>query len=292
MSDAPSPLLAALLAGGGQLPEALQRFDALVRGPADQPGPSFEEYSARLGEALSPWRETSYFDVASDPSLAPLANARFEALARALDVKVPAPFLAALAEASGGPEVLQIVLGIDADPARLRLKYYLIYRGPSGASVECLHRALALPPLPASLAPDSVYILGVDFEPRALSDFKLYVRLDAAKVPRVIRNLREVEGLWRGSRYLVFQHCLLGPGRQVYFHASSARLLEDWLASRSAREPLVADFLHVRLARINASLAEAGHPQRLRPWIASLPYTRGVLAPAPSNVYFHFSEGA
>src|SRR5690606_35279179 len=134
-----------------------------------------------------------------------------------LEFAVPRPFLAALDDgAVAGPDVLQVVLGIDAADERARLKYYLIFKDRSGATVERLRTALELPTLPASLAPDSVYILGVDFGRSALMDFKLYVRLDAGRVPQVIRNLRAFESLWRGSRYLVFQHCLLGGGRQVY----------------------------------------------------------------------------
>ena len=287
----PSPLLAAMLALGGQLPAQLREFDALVRGAPDGPAPSFEEYSARVGEALLPWRETCYFDVAGDPLLVSVANTRFAALARALEVAVPPAFLAALdAGASAGPEVLQIVLGIDATPGRLRLKYYLIYRDRSARSVGALHAALALPSLPPALDANRVYILGIDFRPRELSDFKLYVRLDAARVPRVIRNLRAFEGLWRGSRYVVFQHCLLSGGRQVYFHASSAELLEQWLSERARREPAVRQFISTQLPAMNAALTARGHAQRLRPWIASLPYREGALLPAPSNVYFHFSD--
>ena len=294
MSD-PGALLAAL--GGGaqaQPPEVLREFDALVRGPAGEPGPSFEEYSVRLapaGSERSPWRETLYFDVSREPQLAALANARFVACAKALRVELPPAFVEALPRASTGPEVLQIVLGLDANPARLRLKYYLIYRDRSGASVEALHQSLGLAALPPSLAPGSVYILGIDFQAHGLSDFKLYVRLDPARVPKVIRNLKQVESLWRGSRYLVFQHCLLGAGRQIYFHASSAELLERWLHARARREPGTASFVRTRLPAMNAALAERGHPQRLRPWILSLPYERGQLRPSPSNVYFHFSEG-
>lgn len=282
-------MLAALRAAWPELPAELSRFDAVARGGAA--APSFEEYSARLGPALSPFRETCYFDVSAEPSLVAVANERFAALAAALDFSIAPAFLRALeAGAVAGPEVLQIVLGLDAAADRTRLKYYLIFRGPSGAVVETLRRALELPALPASLDPDSVYILGVDFErTRCPSDFKLYVRLPPAGVPRVIRNLRDVEALWRGSRYLVFQHCMLGAGRQVYFHASSAELLEGWLREAGRREPAIASF-EGRVEAMNAQLRGAGLG-RLRPWIVSLPWAQGALKPGPSNLYFHF-EGA
>jgi len=296
----PSPLLHALLAACPDAPPSFIRFDAIARGlegaadpgpsPVPGPRPSFEEYSLRLGQTLNPWRQTCYFDVGGDPSLAAVANARFAALAEALGFAVPPAFLAALTPASASASVLQIVLGFDAAGERSRLKYYLIFRDRSGASVEGLRAALGIDPLPPALDPDSVYILGVDFRPAALSDFKLYVRLDPARTPRVIRNLRAFADLWRGSRYLVFQHCMLGPGRQVYFHGSSAELLEGWLGRRRAAETVVEELMGRQLPAMNRALAEAGHRQRLRPWIASLPWDQGQLEPGPSNVYFHFSD--
>ncbi|PRP97510.1 hypothetical protein ENSA5_33460 [Enhygromyxa salina] len=283
------------MAARADVPEELQRFDALARsgsgsGSGSGPWPSFEEYSARIGGQLCPWRETCYFDVATDPALVSVANERFEALASALGFPIPAPFLDALRRgAAAGPEVLQIVLGIDAAPERARLKYYLIFRDRSDVAVERLRAALDVPPLPSSLQPGSVYILGIDFTRAQLSDFKVYVRLDPTRAPRVIRDLRRFEALWRGSRYLVFQHCQLSGGRQVYFHASSATVLETWLAAAAARDELAAEFVGGQIAAMNACLAKQGH-QLLRPWIASLPYRDGALQGGPSNLYFHFSD--
>jgi hypothetical protein len=160
----------------------------------------------------------------------------------------------------------------------------LIFRDDSHATVERLRLALDVGALPGSLRPGSVYILGIDFGPTALRDFKVYVRLDPRRVPAVIRNLDEFAALWRGSRYLVFQHCLLGAGRQVYFHASSADTLEEELAAR-AGEPAVAALLE-QVQTMNESLAS----RRLRPWIASFAFASGKLRRSPSNVYFHFDS--
>lgn len=277
------------------VPEELQRFDALARGTDAGRGgsevwPSFEEYSARIGGQLCPWRQTCYFDVAADPGLVPVANARFEALASALGFPIPAGFLEVLRGGGvAGPEVLQIVLGIDAAPERPRLKYYLIFRDRSEVAVERLRAALDVAPLPSSLRPGSVYILGIDFTRAQLSDFKVYVRLEPSAAPRVLGGLRRFEALWRGSRYLVFQHCMLSGGRQVYFHASSASVLETWLRAWAARDEIAAGFLDGQIAAMNASLTGEGR-QGLRPWIASLPYRDGALLDSPSNVYFHFSS--
>jgi hypothetical protein len=181
--------------------------------------------------------------------------------------------------------VLQIVLGIDADPdAGVRLKYYLIFRADPDATVERLRLALDVSPLPPSLRPASVYILGLDFDRARLRDFKLYVRLDPDRTPTVIRNLDEFAALWRGSRYLVFQHCLRSAGRQVYFHASAAEVLDAELAQRRG-EPAVAALLE-QVRAMNDVLA----PRRLRPWIASFPFVAGELRRTPSNVYFHFDS--
>jgi hypothetical protein len=281
-------MLRALMSARDDVPEQLQQFDAIAR--AGAAWPSFEEYSARVGETLSPWRETCYFDVAGDPRLIDVANDRFEQLARALAFPVPARFFESIrAGAVSGPDVLQIVLGIDASDRRPRLKYYLIFQRPSHATVERLRSALEISALPTSLTPGSVYILGIDFgREQPVTDFKVYVRLDPNRVAQVVRNLGQFDVLWRGSRYLVFQHCLLGEGRQVYFHASSAGVLEDWLAAWAERDEQAAAF-HLLIAAMNEQLRQDGRPS-LRPWIASFPFERGRLSASPSNVYLHFSH--
>jgi hypothetical protein len=282
-----SPMLRALMSARADVPEQLQRFDEIAR--SGRVPPSFEEYSARIGEQVSPWRETCYFDVAADQQLVDVANDRFEQLARTLGFPVPPRFLEVVRSgAVAGPDVLQIVLGIDAGE-RARLKYYLIFQARSDVTVERLRAALEVPTLPASLSPGSVYILGIDFgQQRPVTDFKVYVRLDATRVSQVVRNLAQFEALWRGSRYLVFQQCVLGEGRQVYFHASSSSVLEDWLSARAERDEQAA-MLCRQIARMNQQLNGEGRPS-LQPWIASFPYERGQLLPSPSNVYLHFSQ--
>jgi hypothetical protein len=278
-------LLRALLHARSNVPELLAQFDALAR--AGKHAPSFEEYSARVGEQLSPWRETCYFDLA-EPNRAEVAHEQLFRCADVLGFSLGRGFVAALeAGVTTGPDVLQIVLGIDADQQaehaeRARLKYYLIFKGDSDATVERLRVALSAPRLPASLRPGSIYILGIDFDRTQLRDFKLYVRLDPDRTPQVIRNLDHFAALWRGCRYLVFQHCLLSAGRQVYFHATAAEVLDAELAQRRD-EPAVAALLE-QVRAMNEVLG----PRRLRPWIASFPWAKGELRRTPSNVYFHF----
>jgi hypothetical protein len=145
-----SPMLRALMSARPDVPEQLQQFDASVRAGAAPP--SFEEYSARVGETLSPFRETCYFDVAHEPQLVDVANERFEQLANTLGFGVPSRFFEALRGGGvSGPDVLQIVLGIDAGEARPRLKYYLIFQSRSDATVERLRSALEVPALPSAL---------------------------------------------------------------------------------------------------------------------------------------------
>jgi hypothetical protein len=283
-----SPMLRALMSARDDVPEQLQQFDAIAR--SGRVWPSFEEYSARVGEQLSPWRETCYFDVGGDPTLVEVANDRFEQLATALGFPVPPRFLEVVRSgAVAGPDVLQIVLGIDAGGERPRLKYYLIFKDRSDVTVERLRAALEVSALPATLSPGSVYILGIDFGvQRPVADFKIYVRLDAGRIEQVIRNLVQFDALWRGSRYLVFQQCVLGEGRQVYFHASSSSVLEAWLSARAEHDEQAAAFCR-QIATMNEQLQREGKAS-LRPWIASFPYARGRLSPSPSNVYLHFSQ--
>lgn len=281
--SAPSALLRSLLGARPDAPAGLRRFDAEVRAGAR--GPSFEEYSARIGEGLGPWRETCYFDV-DEPGAGEVAHERLLAVAAALGVALPAKFVARIrAGATLGPEVLQVVLGYDEGGAATRLKYYLVFRAGSDALVERVRAAVDAPPLPAELAPSSVYILGLDFAPQGLVDFKIYVRLDMRRAQAAIRNLDAYAGLWRGCRSLVYQRCLVGGGRQVYFHATAAGVIEGELEQRARREPAAAALIE-QLGAMNRTLGRT----RWRPWIASYPLEAGLLRPAPSNVYFHLEE--
>jgi len=276
-----SSLIAALRAARDDVPDDLARFDAVVR--AGDRRPSFEEYSARVGEGLSPWRETCYFD-AAEPGATAVADRRLLAVAEALGFALPRPFVDQLRTPAGvGPEVLQVVVGYDAGGpgAPARLKYYVIFKSGAAARVERLRLAVGAPALPPALDPSTTYIVGVDFLRDGLHDFKIYVRLDPARVSSAIGNLDRVGALRRGSRYLVFQRCLIGGGAQVYFHASAAAVIEGLLARLARREPAVAT-LRAQVGAMNAS--QTG---RWRPWIASLPFVAGRLGQGPMNVYFH-----
>lgn len=278
-------MLRSLLGARPDVPAGLRRFDAEVRAGAR--GPSFEEYSARIGDALGPWRETCYFDL-DEPGAAEVAHERLLAVAAALEVALPERFVEWLrAGATVGPEALQVVLGYDAGDAATaaRLKYYLVFRAAADALVERLRDAVGGPPLPPGLAPSTVYILGLDFSPAGLADFKVYVRLDPARASSAIRNLDAFAELWRGCRSLVYQRCLVGGGRQVYFHATAADVVEAALERRARREPAAAA-LREQVAAMNQALRR----HRWRPWIASYPLEAGLLRPAPSNLYFHLEE--
>lgn len=281
-----SPLLVALRAANDAVPEAFARFDAAVRAGAC--GPTFEEYSARIADDLAPWRETMYFDLAAPPA-GEVADARLLAAAEAVGVELPPRFVDYLrARASVAPEVLQIVLGYDAGGPAVapRLKYYLIFRADSSAAVERLREAVGAPPLPAALDPSTVYIVGVDLSERGLHEFKIYVRLAPARLRAAIRNLGDFADLWRGSRYLVYQRCLIGGGEQVYFHAASADVLERELVRRARRQPAAAA-LRAQVSAMNRAPGGAW-----RPWILSLPFARGRLQGGPSNLYFHRDDDA
>lgn len=274
----------------GDVPPSLVRFDALVR--SDGPPPSFEEYSVRTGGALCPWRETCYFDARARRRLTSVANARFETIAAELGVSIPASFWRFLAEGGAhGSEVREVVLGMEAGEP-LRLKYYLVFRGPAASTVEGLRVALGAPELPATLHMGSVCILGLDFHPSGLHDFKVYVRLDSRRLPHVIENFADFRALAAGCRYLVFQHCVASGRRQVYFHANSPALLEDHLEldPRGHGGHGARGSLGDTLARMNRRL-EHGDAGVLRPWIASFVYRQGALEVTPANIYFHLSGG-
>jgi FAD/FMN-containing dehydrogenase len=276
----PSPLIRALGQARPDLPEALVEFDALARAGGQ---PSFEEYSARIGDDLAAWRQTLYFDVA-EPGQEQAARAGLLASATELGFVLPSPFRAWLdREGAVGPEVMQVVLGYDAAPQteQSRLKYYLVFHGPADRRLEALRASLGAPPLPAALPPASIYIVGLDFTRAGLHDFKLYVRLDASRLPSVVRNLRAFAGLVRGSRYVVFQRCLMTGGQQVYFHATRSEVVEAELDGRRDEAP-VAELVG-QIERMNAALAGA----RLRPWIISFAWRAGQLLRSPANVYFH-----
>ncbi|MEM7155564.1 MAG: hypothetical protein AAF799_22130 [Myxococcota bacterium] len=272
-----SPLLEALTEVGGEAPASFSRFDALVRG--DGPPPSFEEYSAWMGGELRPWRETCYFDATPSGEMISLANTRFESIVAALGVSIPKEFWRVLSEGGAhAPAVRQVVLGIEAEPS-LRLKYYLVFRGPAAQTVEAFRAAVGAPELPPSLDTSSMCILGLDFNASGLHDFKVYVRLDAKRLPRVIGNFTAFRTLVLGCRYLVFQQCVHSQRRQVYFHSASAELLEG-------RLPLDPK-LRAMMTTMNERLDAAG-AGILRPWIASYVYERRALHPTPANVYFHY----
>ncbi|MCX4243638.1 hypothetical protein [Paraliomyxa miuraensis] len=281
------PLLRALMEARGDVPPSLARFDALVR--SDGPPPSFEEYSARMGAALCPWRQTCYFDARARRRLTSVANARFEKIAADLGVSIPASFWRFLAKRGAhGSEVREVVLGMEAT-VPLRLKYYLVFRGPAASTVEALRVALGAPELPATLHMGSVCILGLDFHPCGLHDFKVYVRLDSRRLPHVIENFADFRALAVGCRYLVFQHCVVSRRRQVYFHANSPAVLEDHLALDPRAEGARGSLADT-LARMNRRL-EGRDAGVLRPWIASFVYRQGALEATPANIYFHLGRG-
>ena len=172
------------------------------------------------------------------------------------------------------------ILGYDAGgpAAAPRLKYYLIFKADSSAAVERLRQAVGAPPLPAALDPSTVYIVGVDLSDRGLHDFKIYVRLAPARLRAALRNLGDFAELWRGSRYLVYQRCLIGGGEQVYFHAASADVLERELARRARRQPAAAA-LRTQVSAMNRAPGGAW-----RQWILSLPFAHGPLLEATSNL--------
>jgi hypothetical protein len=270
-------------------PEALFTFDRLAA--ASPPLPDFVETSARLsGSSISPHRLTYYFDTGRrGAEVARAAGLRFSAICEALGVAAPPSLLSfAAEEIPGRPEILQVVLGIDApeDLSRRRAKVYLIFRGASGPLVRRALSLLDAPSPPPSADLDKVYIVGIDLTAAGLDEVKLYVRLDQERLGRVVTNLATIPDLLAGTRYAVFQQCLVRPERrQLYLHATSSAILATFLERRARGGHIAAAALLARQAAINAARPALG----LAPWIISFGYREGRIELEASNVYFHLT---
>ena len=267
-------LLAALRGALGALPPALGTFDALA---GEGPTPDFFEWSARISSDLETARLTYYFDAEkhSAEALATVGD-RFAVLAEALGVKLPPPLLAVYREeVPGNSALLQVVLGIDGRTDGLRLKLYVIMKAAAPALVDALLGAVSCV-RPPSLDASRVYILGLDFGGEGLLDAKLYYRLEIARLPRVVANLAEVGDLYRATREVVLQRCLLNDRSQLYLHATDERAIARYLERRTGRAT-------ARLLEVQRSLGEA----RIAPWIISFAFRDHRLQLGESNVYFH-----
>ena len=280
MESGPSQrLVAALRRASPESPKTLEVFDRIAG--AECPRPDFLEWSARIGEALQTERLTYYFD-AEKHSADELANVgdRFVALAAALDMKVPPTLATTYAALVPRAEtLLQAVLGIDA-AAPMRVKLYLIMRGPAPDLVDGMLAAVGAV-RPSSLDAARVYILGLDFGAEGLADAKLYYRLDVARLPRVVANLGEVREVYEATREVVLQRCLLADRSQIYLHADNDSAITKYLARSDATRQLIT---HAR--SVNVELA----PQRIAPWIISFAFRDHRLVLDTSNVYFHLVD--
>lgn len=286
---ATSPLLSAIAAADPATPEALFTFDRIAAAP--DPAPDFCETSARIaGSSLAAHRLTYYFDVAKrGAGVARAAADRFAALCEELGVALP-PDLTSFArgDVPGRPEILQVVLGVDAsrEGSSAVAKYYLIFRDAPSAVVRGALAAMGAPDLPASIDPDKAYILGADFGAHGLDDAKLYFRLDRDRLGRAVKNLGDLRILLEGTRYVVLQQCLRRPDRrQMYFHAQSGEVIAAHLARRAREGHRAAADLLARQAAINA----ARPALELKPWILSFGYRDGRADLGEGNVYFHLA---
>jgi hypothetical protein len=271
----------ALRAADPAAPSSLETFDRIAR--SGELRPDLYEHSVRVASRVSPHRLTYYFDThRRGASVAREAGERFVHLSAGLGLRVP-PRLAAFvrSDAPAGDEVLQVVLGVDASPegAGLRVKYYLVFRDHPSACVAELLRAVDLAPAPGT-DPDKTYIVGVDVTSGGVHDVKLYFRLEASRVPKVIGNAEAVADLLGASGDVVFQQCTRRPERrQVYVHTKSTVSLSAWLARHGFDEALG------RAKSINARLSGA----RIEPRIVSFAYADGRVDLGAACVYFHLA---
>jgi hypothetical protein len=273
-----SELLDALRAADSATPLSLEAFDRIVGDGA--PCPDLYEHSIRGGDPIAPHRLTVYFDThRGGAPVARVAGERFIRLCEQLGLRLPSALSRFVVSPSpAAPEVLQVVLGIDATAGHaLRGKYYLVFRDDPTACLRDLFLAVDLAALPDADA-SRTYIIGLDVTSAGLADVKLYSRLHARRVPEILDNAKELADLLAASRDVVFQRCLLRPGRrQLYVHATSSERLARWLAGRGF-EPILAraQSLHLHLAR-----------SRAEPWIVSFAYADGRVDLRGGCVYFH-----
>lgn len=282
----PVSLVEALLVADPTMPTSLAEFDRIAGAPS--PAPDFLEWSARLEADCFPARLTYYFDVARHGAAsARAAGDRLAAVGAALDVAVPRSLTDALrAHAADRTEVLQVVLGLDERPAHdRRAKLYVIFRGAAPDLVDLLVEA-AGSARPAALDPERVYILGFDFDARGLVDAKLYYRLDAARLTRIVANAADVRELLAHTHDLVLQRCVASERTQLYLHSANASVFARWLATRAGADPATARLMEIRAA-VDATL----RPARLEPRIVSFVLRDRRLRVDAGNVYYHLSAG-
>jgi len=263
-------------------PSVVETFGRVVAG--SDPRPDFYEYSVRVGKGSSPHRLTYYFDThRRGASVAREAIQRFIRLGQELGVAVPAALVTFLqSDAPLGSEVLQLVVGVDAhaDPARLRCKFYVVFRDNPVRSVDTLLAAVG-DSTPGGADPSKVYILGVDVTASGLQEVKLYYRLEPARVPKVVENGVEIVSLLTACRQVVFlQSVRHVERRQMYLHAESSVRLSGWLLAHGYGEALA------RARTLNACINGC----RLEPRILSLPYEQGRVCVGRGSVYFHLAE--
>lgn len=276
-----SELLEALRAADPAMPRALASFDGLAATPDLRP--DLFEHSVRLAAGPAPTRLTYYFDVhRRGAAIAREVGARFVALAGELRLVVPAALAEfALGRVPGDEAVLQAVLGVDASPAGVRAKYYVVFREDPAATVRALVGALGLT-LVGGAAPEKVYILGCDVDAGGLADVKLYFRLERPRVGAILANGAEVADVLANGREVVLQQCTLRPERrQLYLHVGRAATLTDWMERAGFGGALA------HASRLDARL---GGP-RVEPWIVGFPYARGRIVASAPTVYFHLGGG-
>jgi hypothetical protein len=106
----------------------------------------------------------------------------------------------------------------------------------------------------------------------------------------VVANLREVGGLAKATREVVFQRCLRSGRSQVYLHADNPLSIGQYLARRAPGDEGAR-----RLLAHHEAVQKKLQRGRLEPWIISFSYRDHRLVTGEGNVYFHLlgtDEGA
>jgi hypothetical protein len=274
-------LFEAIRAADPGVPHALHAFDRIVA--SAEPRPDFYEHSVHVGDRVSPNRLTYYFDTQRrGASVAREVGERFVRLGSELGLRVPGALIDFVrSSAPLGREVLQVVVGVDGSPeSALRAKYYLVFRDQPGRCVrEFLDEMGLAAPTGADL--EKIYIVGVDVTEAGVDEVKLYFRLDAPRLGRILANHSDVADLLTASRDVIFLQGVRRPERrQVYVHATSSGVLSAWLGRRGYEAALE----HAR--GVSARMSGA----RMEPSIVSFPYENGRVRVGKGSVYFHMAH--
>lgn len=284
-----TPVVQALHTVYPAMPPRFALLDATIAGGRVQP--THWEYSAKLEEALHPWRVTYYYDISGDRGeetfLAALHS--FSQVLQTCGVSQVDDFRAWLARPEMSADgVSQVVIGIDErnGVGVSRLKLYLILHDKELAALGSLAGALGISEEERQGVRPLFYILGLDFDESGFLDAKFYYRIQGSRIRQVVRNYEDLSRLLAYTEFVAYRTCLrLHDLTQMILQVTRTRKLWDFVREQAADGRGEA-LLH-QMQVVNQALA----PCRLDPWVIAFPFHKGLVDTRSFNVYFHYQSG-